>query len=142
MSPDHDRLDQLLRPISPPRVLEGVYTDDQHERMLEVVKRRGPWKTITSQAFKSVDELVATSNGGAADKTQAASLDDIASGHFRGRFAQDSVCLYPEIEDCFYNATFLEHARQYWHALQLGEPPQLDDAEMERVLAKFQSYGR
>jgi len=33
-------------------------------------------------------------------------------------------------------------ARQYWHALQLGEPPRLDDAEMDRVLVKFQSYGR
>jgi L-fuculose-phosphate aldolase len=33
-------------------------------------------------------------------------------------------------------------ARQYWHALQLGEPPRLDDAEMDRVLVKFQDYGR
>jgi L-fuculose-phosphate aldolase len=33
-------------------------------------------------------------------------------------------------------------ARQYWHALQLGAPPLLDDAEMERVLEKFRSYGR
>jgi L-fuculose-phosphate aldolase len=33
-------------------------------------------------------------------------------------------------------------ARQYWHAAQLGEPPELDDAEMARVLEKFESYGR
>jgi L-fuculose-phosphate aldolase len=33
-------------------------------------------------------------------------------------------------------------ARQYWHALQLGEPPRLDDDEMQRVLRKFESYGR
>ena len=33
-------------------------------------------------------------------------------------------------------------ARQYWHALALGEPPRLDDAEMDRVLRKFESYGR
>lgn len=116
MTNDRERLAELLRPVSPPRVLEGVYTDDQYERMLDVVKRRGPWKTITSQAFKSVDELVATSNSGNADKEGAMTLDDIASGHFRGRLAQDSVCLYPEIEDCFYNATFLDLVREYWHA--------------------------
>jgi hypothetical protein len=116
MSPDRQQLDQLLRPVAPPRVLEGVYTDDQHDRMLEIIKRRGPWTTITSQAFKTVDELMATSNAGAADRTHAVTLDDIAIAHFRGRFAQDSVCLYPEIEDCFYNETFLEFARQYWQA--------------------------
>jgi L-fuculose-phosphate aldolase len=33
-------------------------------------------------------------------------------------------------------------ARQYWHALQLGEPPELDASEMDRVLEKFRTYGR
>lgn len=32
-------------------------------------------------------------------------------------------------------------AEMYWHALQLGEPPRLDDAEMDRVIAKFATYG-
>jgi hypothetical protein len=116
MNPERERLDQLLRPVSPPIVLEEVYTDDQHQRMLEIVKKSGPWKTITSQAFNSVEELVAASNAGAASKAQDFTLDDIATGHFRGRFAQDSVCLYPEINDCFYNAAFLELAREYWGA--------------------------
>ena len=31
---------------------------------------------------------------------------------------------------------------QYWRALQIGEPKLLDDEEMERVLAKFGSYGQ
>ena len=39
-------MDRLLRPAAPPRVLEGVYTDDQHRRLLEVVKQHGPWPTI------------------------------------------------------------------------------------------------
>ena len=32
-----DRLhsNDVLRPVAPPRVLEGVYTDDQYERILE-----------------------------------------------------------------------------------------------------------
>jgi len=33
-------------------------------------------------------------------------------------------------------------ARMYWHALQLGEPPHLDDAEMQTVLKKFKTYGQ
>lgn len=32
-------------------------------------------------------------------------------------------------------------ARVYWQALQIGEPPILDDAEMARVLEKFKTYG-
>ena len=33
-------------------------------------------------------------------------------------------------------------AKMYWHALQLGEPPHLDDAEMRNVLDKFKTYGQ
>lgn len=32
-------------------------------------------------------------------------------------------------------------AEGYWRARQLGEPPYLSDAEMDRVLEKFKSYG-
>jgi L-fuculose-phosphate aldolase len=32
-------------------------------------------------------------------------------------------------------------AAQYWRALQVGEPYVLDDAEMDRVLEKFRTYG-
>ena len=36
----------------------------------------------------------------------------------------------------------IEHlARAYLTALAVGEPPQLDAAEMERVLEKFRHYG-
>lgn len=34
-----------------------------------------------------------------------------------------------------------EIARLYWQALQIGEPPVLDDAEMDRVIEKFRTYG-
>ena len=33
-------------------------------------------------------------------------------------------------------------AEMYWRALQIGEPAPLPDAEMERVLEKFQTYGQ
>jgi L-fuculose-phosphate aldolase len=32
-------------------------------------------------------------------------------------------------------------AEQYWRALQVGEPVLLDDAEMDRVVEKFKTYG-
>jgi len=60
---DLQRMNELLRPVAPPRVLEGVYTDDQHERMLDVIKRHGPWPTITALHFDTVEELVATTSG-------------------------------------------------------------------------------
>ncbi|MEZ5165037.1 MAG: hypothetical protein R2695_00600 [Acidimicrobiales bacterium] len=47
MSDYLERMNQVLRPIAPPRVIEGVYTDDQHRRMFDVVKQHGPWPTIT-----------------------------------------------------------------------------------------------
>ncbi len=33
-------------------------------------------------------------------------------------------------------------AKMYWHALQLGEPPHLSDAEMDLVIEKFKTYGQ
>ena len=56
-------LADTIRPVAPPRVLDGVYTDDQHERMLDIVKRNGPWPTIVSHHFKTVDELIASALG-------------------------------------------------------------------------------
>ena len=41
MSDYLERMNQILRPVAPPRVIEGVYTDDQHRRMFDVVKQHG-----------------------------------------------------------------------------------------------------
>lgn len=115
MTDDQARMAEILRPVAPPQVIDGVYTDDQYERMLEVVERDGPWPTITAQHFDTVEELIATTSGplrGAPGIT----LDDIATAHFRGFFAKNSVSLYPELDDCFYNSRFLELVRDYWGA--------------------------
>ena len=61
---ERKQLNEILRPVSPPRVLDGVYSDDQHERIVDVIKRDGPWQTITAHHFDTVEELMATSNGG------------------------------------------------------------------------------
>src|SRR4051794_34275970 len=108
---ERQRLNQILRPVAPPRVLEGVYTDDQHGRLLDVVKRNGPWQTITGQTFDTIEELMATSNGGMPDNVDL-TLDDIATAHFRGILGKDSISFFPELEDCFYNSHFLELVRE------------------------------
>jgi hypothetical protein len=110
-----DRLDQVLRPVAPPRIIEGVYTDDQHRRLLDIVKREGPWPTIAAHHFHTVEELVATTVGMLPEGLEL-TLDDIAAPQFRGFYGQNSVCFYPEIHDCFYNAEFLEIAKDYWGA--------------------------
>ena len=51
MADDLQKLNQVLRPVAQPRVLEGVYTDDQYERIMRVIKRNGPWPTITAHHF-------------------------------------------------------------------------------------------
>jgi hypothetical protein len=108
-------MDQLLRPAAPPRIVENVYTDDQYTRLLEVVKRNGPWPTIAAHHFDSVEELVATTVGMVPEGLEL-TLDDIASPQFRGFYGKNSVCFHPEIHDCFYRADFLEIVKDYWSA--------------------------
>lgn len=105
----------VLRPVAPPRVVEGVYSDDQWERLLGVIKAKGPWPTITAHHFDTVEELVATSTGTVPEGLDL-TLDDIATAHFRGFFAENSVCYHPEVFDCFFNPTFVEWVEDYWGA--------------------------
>jgi len=111
---DYDeRLAEVLTPCAPPEVIDGVYRDGEFERMLDVVKRRGPWPTIVSHHFQSVDELIATVTG-VVPPDHGLTLDDLSGPHFRGFFAQNSVCFYPELHDLFYNERFLETIKGYW----------------------------
>jgi hypothetical protein len=114
------QISDVLRPISPPKVLEGVYTDEQHERIVDVIKRNGPWPTITAHHFDTVEELVATSTGVVPEGLEL-TLDDIATGHFRGFFGEGGVPFYEELEDVFFNSKFLRLAKDYWGA-QFARP--------------------
>jgi hypothetical protein len=58
---------------------------------------------------------MATSNGGV-PQTLDLTLDDVATAIFRGILGKGSICLYPELEDCYYNSTFLRLVRDYWGA--------------------------
>ena len=117
---DHEQLASNLRPAAPPLVIEGVYTDDQHARLLGVAQEHGPWPTITAHHFRSVEELIATSSG-MVPKDHGLTLDAIATANFRGFLAENSCVYYPEIHDCFYNAGFIERVKQYWGA-QYAKP--------------------
>jgi hypothetical protein len=108
-------LSDVLRPAAPPREIANVYTDDQHARLLDVVRTQGPWKLIIAQHFASADELIATMSG-AFPEGFAPSLDLFLTPTFRGYLANYGAVLYPQLHDCFYNPQFLEMAKSYWNA--------------------------
>ena len=108
-------LSDILRPVSPPRVVNDVYTRDQFERLLDLVRTQGPWKLIIAQHFANAEELIATLSGAFPDDFTP-TLDMFLTPTFRGYYANHSTALYPEIHDCFFNQTFIEHAKAYWNA--------------------------
>ena len=95
-------LSDVLRPAAPPREINDVYTDDQRERLLDVVRTEGPWKLIIAQHFASADELMATMSG-CSPRASTPSLDLFLTPTFRGYLANYGAVLYPELHDCFYN---------------------------------------
>jgi hypothetical protein len=113
-------LSNVLRPASPPVEVSDVYTDDQRQRLLEVVHTQGPWKLTIAQHFASADELMATMSG-AFPEGFTPSLDLFLTPTFRGYLANYGAVLYPQLHDVFYNETFLESAKSYWNA-QYAKP--------------------
>lgn len=110
-----EELSDVLRPAAPPREVADVYTDDQRERLLDVVRTEGPWRLIISQHFASADELIATMSG-LFHEGYTPSLDLFLTPTFRGYLANYGAVLYPQLHDCFYHARFLEMAKSYWGA--------------------------
>lgn len=119
---------KIFRPVAPPRVIEGAYSADQHQRMLEVVRDNGPWQLIIAQHFSSAEELIATTSGQLPEGVTP-SLDMFLSPVFRGYFTHHETCIHPDIEDCFYNPKFLKLVRDYW---------QVPYAEPEMMLFNIQ----
>jgi hypothetical protein len=111
---------RLFRPVAEPRIVEDAWTEDQHRRLLGVVRGNGPWTLILSQHFKSAEELIATT-AGMVPPGVTPTLDMFLSPVFRGYFSYGGTCIHPEIEDCFYNTRFLQLVREYWGA-QYAEP--------------------
>ncbi|MCP5395286.1 MAG: hypothetical protein H6918_00880 [Sphingomonadaceae bacterium] len=105
----------IFRPVAEPQVIEGAFNEDQHARMLDVVRKNGPWSLILAQHFKSPEEVVATTSGSVPEGFTP-TWDMFLSPVFRGYFAQGHTMLHPEIEDCFFNTKFLDLVRGYWGA--------------------------
>ncbi|HEY4545341.1 MAG TPA: hypothetical protein VIG90_02800 [Pedomonas sp.] len=104
-----------FRPVAPPQIIENAFTQDQHERMLNVVRKNGPWSLILAQHFKSPEEVIATTSGSVPEGFTP-TWDMFLSPVFRGYFAKAHTMLHPEIEDCFFNTKFLDLVRGYWGA--------------------------
>jgi len=105
----------IFRPVGEPRIIEGAYTEDQHRRLLDVVRRGGPHSLILAQHFKTPEEVVATTSGQMPEGFKP-TWDMFLSPVFRGYLAQGHTVLHPEIEDCFFNTKFLDLVRGYWKA--------------------------
>ena len=113
-------LSDVLRPAAPPLEVDGVYTEDQKQRLLDMVRTEGPWKLIIAQHFASAEELMATMSGAFPEGFEP-SLDMFLTPTFRGYLANYGAVLYPELHDVFYNEKFLNHAKSYWGA-QYAKP--------------------
>jgi len=111
----NEELADSFRPVAPPRVLDQVYSDDQHARLIGVVRDHGPWPMILAHHFKTPDEVVATSSGEVPEGVTL-TWDAFLNPVFRGYLAKGGVCLYPEIDDCYHNAGFLARVRDYYGA--------------------------
>ena len=110
-----EEISRRLVPVAPPRIVDDVLRDAQLEVMLDLIRRHGPWDTILKHHFSSLEELIATTTGGA-ELPADANLDVFLSPTFRGFFATDGVCLYEEAEPIFYDARFMSWAREFWGA--------------------------
>ena len=105
----------ILRPVAKPQVIENAFSEDQYRRMLEVVRREGPYSCILAQHFSSPQEVVASLAGQLPEGVEP-TWDMFLTPVFRGYFAKGSTALHLEIEDCFLNRKFLDLVRGYWGA--------------------------
>jgi hypothetical protein len=115
-SPEHrEEISRRLRPVRPPRIVDGVLDAAQLAAVLDLVRRHGPWDTILKHHFASIEELIATTSGGAPTDARA-SLDGFLTPTFRGFLATGGVCLHPEAEPILYDRRFMAWAREHGRA--------------------------
>lgn len=108
-------VNQIVRPVAEPRVIENAYTGEQHARMLDYVRREGPWSLILAQHFKTPEEVIATNTGNLVEGFKP-TWDMFLNPVFRGYFAKGHTSLHSDLDDCFYNKKFIDLVRGYWKA--------------------------
>lgn len=134
-------LAENFRPVAPPQIIENAYSEDQHGRLLKLVRDNGPWPLILAENFKTPEEVIATTSGSIPEGIEL-TWDMIGLAPvFRGYLARGGTCFHPQIEDCYYNSHFLDLVRNYWRCkyaepetflfniqgpTPLGGPPHLD----------------
>ena len=107
-----------LRPAAVPHPVNNLYAPDQVERLLQLIRREGPWKLILALHFKTAEEVMATLSGDFGDKV---ALESFLTPTFRGMLAQNGVCYYSQIEDIFHDRKALDLVREYWGA-KIAQP--------------------
>ena len=139
-------------PVAPPQIIENAYTEDQHRRLLGVVRDNGPWPLILAENFKTPEEVIATTSGTIPEGVTL-TWDMLLSQApvFRGYLGREGVCLYPELEDCFYNSRFLELGAKYavpetflfniQGPSPIGGPPHLDGTVFRGMTRATRRYG-
>jgi hypothetical protein len=111
---------KIFRPVAAPQIIDNAYTEDQYQRLLDVVRHTGPHPLILAQTFKTAEEVIATCSGMVPEGVTP-TLDMFLSPVFRGHLAHDGVGLYEELDDCYHNPKFLSLVRHYWGA-KYAEP--------------------
>lgn len=106
---------RVVCPVAEPQIFENAYTGEQHARMLDFVRREGPWPLILAQHFKSPEEVMATNAGNISEDFKP-TWDMFLSPVFRGYFAKGHTSLHSDLDDCFHNPRFIELVRHYWKA--------------------------
>jgi L-fuculose-phosphate aldolase len=157
-------IDPPARPVSPPssewRMHSMIYRQQPPQRAGAVVHTHSPHATslaclprIQTEGIPAFHYMIAVAGGAtircapyATFGTQA--LSDFAADALRDRcaclLANHGVLAY---QSSLPRALTLAHevetlARMYWQALQIGAPVILDDAEMQRVIERFKTYGK
>lgn len=110
-----EEISRRLRPVRPPRPVDDVLEPAQLDVVLDLMRAHGPWDPILKHHFASIEELVATTSGGAPVDV-GATLAHFLTPTFRGFFANGGVCLHPEAEPIFYDRRFMAWARSFWGA--------------------------
>ncbi len=105
----------FLRPVAEPQIIEDAFTEDQRQRLFNVMRNEGPWALILAQEFTSPEQVVAITSGYLPDGLEL-NWDMFLNPIFRGTIGLGHASLFPEIDDCFYNTKFINLVRHYWNA--------------------------